>query len=171
MTGFALDFENTFDGGNIADGTYEVLITQTSEGATKSGSEYAEFRLTVRNDIDQKHKNQIVFHKVWKAKDTGKYNMASFNTIGKFAQLQKGKTYTSLEDLLNDYVGRPLKVTVKNETSDYNGQTYENLNVKGWDVTKFPNVQHVAKNNDKDNQTVGEMISNGITVSEDDLPF
>lgn len=169
MTGFTLDFENTFEGGGIADGTYETVITLTGEDATKGGAEYAEFRLTVRNDIDQKHKNQIIFHKVWKSKETGKYNMPTFNTIGKFAQLQRGKTYTSFEELLQDFVGKPVKVTVKNETSDYNGKTYENLNVKNWAVTGFPSVQHQYKA--KDDMSVSDMQTAGIQVSEDDLPF
>lgn len=169
MTGFTLDFNNTFEGGQIADGTYEVIITQAMENATPSGAEHVDLRLTIRNDIDQKHKNQIVFEKLWKAKETGKYNMTMFNTIGKAAQLQKGKTYTSLEELLNDFLNKPLRVTVKNETSEYKGKTYENLRVKRWEQTKFPNIQHQFKS--KENMSVGEMQSAGIDVSEDDLPF
>lgn len=178
MTGFSLDFNNTFEGGGIADGTYEVVITLAGEDATKNGAEYADFRLTVRNDIDQKHKNQIVFEKLWKAKATGKYNMMMFNTIGKAAQLQKGKSYNSMQDLLADYVGKPVRVTVKNETSEYNGNTYENLNVKKWEETKFPNVQHVYKQKDNAPQNNGGagndpfQPGNGpITVEDDDLPF
>ena len=169
MTGFTLDFENTFDGGQIEDGTYEVLITQAIENATPSGAEFVDLRLTIRNDIDQKYKNMIIFEKLWKAKDTGKYNMRMFNTIGKAAQLQKGKTYTSLKDLLDDFLNKPVRVTVKNETNEYKGKTYENLRVKRWEQTKFPQIQHQFKS--KDNMTVGEMQSSGITIDDDDLPF
>lgn len=175
MTGFSLDFENTFEGGGIADGTYEVLITHTGEDATKNGAEYASFRLTVRNDIDQKHKNQIVFEKIFKAKETGKYNMLMFNTIGKAAQLQKGKSYNSIDDLLADYLNKPLRVTVKNEESEYNGKTYNNLNVKKWEQTQFPSVQHVHKK--KDNApSAGNSPSYTnplppLEVNDDDLPF
>lgn len=173
-TGFSLDFENTFEGGGIADGTYEVVISKTGEDATQSGSEYADFRLTVRNDIDQKHKNQIIFEKLWKAKATGKYNMLMFNTIGKAAQLQKGKTYNNMDDLLADYVGKPVRVTVKNETSDYNGKTYENLNVKKWEPSQFPSVQHVYKKKDDAPNGGGQTYQNPLPpleVNDDDLPF
>lgn len=176
--GFSLDFNDTFEGGGIADGTYEVLITLASEDATPSGAEYTDFRLTVRNDIQQNHKNQIVFHKNWKAKATGKYNMTMFNTIGKAAQLQKGKSYQSMQDLLADYIGKPLRVTVKNETSEYNGNTYENLNVKKWEPTQFPNVQHVQKSKGdapQNNGPVGNdpFVPGGgpVIVEDDDLPF
>lgn len=170
MTGFSLDFENTFEGGGIQDGTYEVIITLASEDANKNGTEFVDLRLIVRNDIDQKHQNQIIFEKLWKAKATGKYNMTMFNTIGKAAQLQKGKTYNSLDDLLSDFVNRPVRVTVKNEESEYNGKTYENLVVKRWEQTKFPSVQHQFKKK-KENMTVDEMQAAGVLVSDEDLPF
>lgn len=174
MTGFSLDFNNTFEGGQIADGTYEVVISFTGEDATKNGAEYADFRLTIRNDIDQSHKNQIIFEKLWKAKATGKYNMLMFNTIGKAAQLKSGKTYNDMQELLADYVGKPLRVTVKNETSEYNGNTYENLNVKRWEQTKFPNVQHVFKQKDDAPTGGGQTYHNPLPpleVNDDDLPF
>lgn len=177
MTGFSLDFNNTFEGGSIADGTYEVVISLTGEDATKNGAEYADFRLTIRNDIQQNHKNMIIFEKIWKAKATGKYNMVMFNTIGKAAQLQAGKSYNSVQELLNDYVGKPLKVEVKNEDSEYNGKTYTNLNVKQWGNTAFPNVQHVYKKKDNDgggNMTQGNDPFSGdgqTVINDDDLPF
>lgn len=174
MTGFSLDFNNTFEGGQIADGTYEVVISFTGEDATKNGAEYADFRLTIRNDIDQSHNNQIIFEKLWKAKATGKYNMLMFNTIGKAAQLKSGKTYNDMQELLADYVGKPLRVTVKNETSEYNGNTYENLNVKRWEQTKFPNVQHVFKQKDDAPTGGGQTYHNPLPpleVNDDDLPF
>lgn len=175
MTGFSLDFENTFEGGGIADGTYEVLISFTGEDATKGGAEYADFRLTVRNDIDQKHKNQIIFEKIFKAKATGKYNMMMFNTIGKAAQLQKGKSYNSIDELLADYLNKPLRVTVKNEESEYNGNTYNNLNVKKWEPTQFPSVQHVYKKKENapaaGNSQSYENPLPPIEVNDDDLPF
>ncbi len=171
MSGFSLDFNDTFEGSQIADGTYEVVINGVKEDATRGGAEYIEFDLIIRNDVNQKHKNQHIFHKVWKSKDTGKYNMKTFNTIGKAVQLQNGKTYKSLQELLDDYVRKTAIVNVKNETSEYNGNTYENLNVKYWAQTKFPNLQHEFKSKDKDNMTVSEMQSAGIQVKEDDLPF
>ena len=38
-------------------------------------------------------------------------------------------------------VGKPLKVTVKNETSEYNGKTYENLNVKRIEKSELSGMQ------------------------------
>lgn len=178
MTGFTLDQTDVFEGGKIEDGTYEVLITLTGEDVTPSGAEFAEFRLTIRNDIKQPFQNMIIFEKVFKAKATGKYNMTMFNTIGKAAQLEKGKSYSSLDELLADFRMKALKVTVENKTSQCG--KYENLNVAygGWKATEFPNIQHQFKV--KDNDSGGNTPASGdpfttsggpIEVNSDDLPF
>lgn len=170
---FQLDFDNTFEGGAIEDGTYEVIIEKAHEDATPSGAEYINFWFRIRNDIQQKSQNQIIFHRIWKTKETGKYNPVMINTLGKSAQLQNGKSYTSMEDLLNDFVRKPLKATVKNETSEYNGKTYENLNVKYTAETAFPNVQHQWKANEQNSGQSDPFPQNNAapTIDEDDLPF
>lgn len=161
MAGFQFDFEDTFEGG-LADGTYETVIQSMNEDATKGGSEYISCVLVVRNDVDQKGKNALIFHKIWKAKADGKYNKSMINTIGKYARMSEDKVYNSLQDVFDDLTGKPVKVTVKNETSEYNGNTYHNLNVKRWDYTQFPTVAHVFKDGKPQEP---------IEVQDDDLPF
>lgn len=167
MTNFTLNMEDTFDG-VIQDGTYEAVITKCEENVTPGGAEHVDVRLTIRNDVNQKYKNNIIFHKIWKAKATGKYDMRFFNTIGAAAQLQQEKAYSSIEELFNNFLGKPVKVTVKNETSEYNGKTYENLNVKRWDKTALPEMTHQFKTTeDGSNPFAGGEIN----VEDDDLPF
>lgn len=169
MAEFKLDFNQAYEGGNskIEDGTYEVVIEKANEDATPSGAEYINFWLRIRNDIKQASQNQMIFHRVWKGKQTGKYNAAMINTLAKSAQLQNGKSYGSLNDLLNDFVNKPLKATVKNETSDYNGKTYENLNVKYTNASEYPDVQH--RNADKSSAPTKN--NDSIDIQDEDLPF
>jgi hypothetical protein len=171
MSGFSLDFNNVFEGnGRIADGDYEVIVNRCSEGATPGGAEFIEFDLIIRNDVDQAHKNMHIFHKVWKAKDTGKYNMKTFNTIGKACQLQNGKSYKSLQDLLDDYSLKTARVNVKNEESTYNGQSYTNTNVKYWTPSKLAGPSnHQFKSND--GKTFSELAASGVPIKDEDLPF
>lgn len=162
---FQLDQNNVLEGfQKVEDGVYEVIIDHAREDATPSGAEFTNFQLTIRNDLDQPHKNQKLWERVFKAKATGKYNMMMFNTIGKAAQLENGKTYNSFDELLEDYEGKPVQVYVKNETSEYNGKTYENTNVKQWKKTGFPEIQHQFKSNNKE-------TNQGATVKDEDLPF
>lgn len=168
MAGFSLDFNNVIEGG-IKDGIYEVVIDHATEDATPGGAEFTNFQMTIRNDLDQPHKNQKIWHRVWKKKDTGQYSMVMFNTIGKAAGLQAGKVYNSFQELLDDFRGRPVQVYVKNETSEYNGKTYENLNVKQWKPTKFPDVQHQYKQSN--NQTQSNNNPFDTNIQDSDLPF
>jgi|SRR5690625_4791252 len=173
MAGFTLDFNNTFEGfQKIEDGLYEVVIDHATEDATPSGAEFTNFQMTIRNDLEQPHKNQKIWHRVWKAKATGKYNMTMFNTIGKAAGLQAGKIYNTFDELLEDFRGKPVQVYVENTTSEYNGKTYENLEVKQWKQTKFPNVQHQWKKKDENNQSNdNNLFDSQPNISENDLPF
>src|SRR5699024_11845723 len=110
-------FENVFEGfQKIDDGVYEVVIDHASEDATKTGAESTNFQMTIRNDLDQPFKNQKIWERVFKAKATGTYNMMMFNTIGKAAGLQSGKTYNSFEELLEDFRGKDRKSTRLNSS-------------------------------------------------------
>lgn len=173
MAGFTLDFNNTFEGfQKIEDGLYEVVIDHATEDATPSGAEFTNFQMTIRNDLEQPFKNQKIWHRVWKAKATGKYNMTMFNTIGKAAGLQAGKIYNTFDELLEDFRGKPVQVYVENTTSEYNGKTYENLEVKQWKQTKFPNVQHQWKKKDENNQSNdNNVFDSQPNIGENDLPF
>lgn len=168
---FTLDFSKVKDT-KVENGTYECVVNNVSEGATPSGAEYMNFDLIIRNDIKQKTQNFHIFQRVWRAKDTGKYNVSMINTIAKACSMSDGKSYNSLEDLFNDFIGNPVRVTVKNETSEWKGNKYENLNVKRWEVTKFPNVQHQWKEKpQKATSTPASDDKPEIEVKDEDLPF
>src|SRR5699024_6590650 len=123
--------------------------------------------------LDQPHKNQKIWERIFKAKATGKYPMVMFNTIGKAAQLENGKSYSSMEELLNDFQGKPLQVFVKNEENKNpnTGKVYENTNVKQWNPTKFPQVQHQFKGNAENKGSNDGVFDGGIDISDDDMPF
>lgn len=173
MTTFNLDFNDTFEGtGNtkVKDGFYEVFVNGVKEDATPNGAEYVELDLIIRNDVmGNEHQNSHLFHKIWKTKATGKYNMKTFNTLGKAFKLQNGKQYNSFDELLNDFVNKVAETKVLNETSESNGKTYDNTNCKFFNESKFPSLAHIKKT--KDNTSVADMQKDNIEIKEDDLPF
>lgn len=164
MTAFKVDYNEAQEFGNVADGDYEVVVARVNEDATKGGAEFINFDLVIRNDISQPFANSHVFHKIWKAKETGKYNRGSVMNLAKMFQLPDGKEYPSFEDFLNDFHLKTAKIRVKNETSEYNGKTYENLNVKKFGLTSFPSLQHQFKGSVAPTRP-------SIDISDDDLPF
>lgn len=162
---FQFNHSDKFEGG-LKDGVYEAVISTVKEDVTPGGAQYVDVVLVVRNDIQQTGQNALIFHKIWKAKSTGKYNQKAFNTIGWSAQMDENKQYQSLQDVFDDLQGKPVLVKVKNETSEHNGTTYENLNVKQWNISKFPIVQHQWKAKNENPFQAATPV-----IEEDDLPF
>lgn len=163
MAEFTLDFSKA-DDGSIKDGTYEAVISSVKEDAAKTGTEFLNFDVVVRNDIDQKYKNAHVFQKVWRSKETGKYNQGRLMAIAKAAGMQDGKHYTSFEDFCNDFTGQPVKITVRNSTREYQGKTYDDTEIRRYEVSEFPDVQHKWPAGMTPNQPTP-------TVADNDLPF
>lgn len=171
MADIQLDFsqaDNT--NSRIEDGTYEALIVSVGEDATKNGSEFMNFNLVIRNDIDQRFKNFHVWQRIFRSKTDDTYPMRWINQIAKNAQMENGKKYHSYKELMDDFWNRPVKVTVKNEKSEYNGKTYENTNIKNWAPTDFPNVQHKAKSENKDKDPF-DKDNDTVDIKNSDLPF
>lgn len=167
MAGFKVDFSEAQEFGNVADGTYEVVVSRANEDATKNGAEFINFDYIIRNDINQQYKNSHIFHKIWKAKDTGKYNRGQVMNLAKAFGLQDGKEYQSFDDFLNDFEMHTAKIIVKNEKSNYNGKDYENLNVKKFGTTDFPQLQHQFKNKAESPTAT----NTNFEIDDDDLPF
>lgn len=127
---FTIDYSQAQEFATITNGTYEVFIESAKPDASEGGTDFMDIRFKIRDDFDQKFKNNIIFYKIWVNKETQQYNANKINTLAKMAQLPDGAKFAGVEEFLNALVGKHLKVTVKNETSEYNGKTYENLNVK-----------------------------------------
>ena len=168
--GFKVNYDEAQDFGAVPDGTYEVVIFNAREDVTQGGAENINFDMIIRNDIDQPRKNSHLFHKLWKAKATGKYNRGMIMYLAKTFGLQDGKDYASFEDFLNDFSGKVAKVQVKNEQSEYNGKTYDNTNIKKFEASAFPQLQHVWKTNNKE-EVPDFGPGTSIDINDDDLPF
>jgi len=166
MSGFTVDYKEAQEFGNVADGFYEVVVFNVTEEASKSGSEFLNFDLVIRNDVPQKYANSHLFHKVWKAKATNKYNRGTIMMLAKAFKLPDGKSYATFQDFLSDFAMRTANVTVKNEKSEYQGKTYDNTNIKKFADTKFPDLQHQFKKNDQSPSN-----ESTLDISDDDLPF
>lgn len=150
---FTIDYSQAKEFGSIANGTYEVTIDLAKQDATQGGADFLDIRFRIRKDFQQEFQNNIIFHRIFAKKEDGKYPVASIMNLAKAAGIPDGTKFTSLEDYLNQLEGKALKVTVKNEKSEYKGKTYENLNVKRMEVTDVP------------------IAAASADVSEIDLPF
>lgn len=151
---FEIDYSKAQEFASITDGTYETFIEKATEDATKNGADFVSIRFRIRKDFQQEFQNNIIFHRIFAKKDDGKYPTGIMQNLAKQAGIPDGTKFKTLEDYLNQLLNKCLKVTVKNETSEYNGNTYNNLNVKRIEKSDIPPLVNPAEQ-----------------ISEDDLPF
>ena len=157
---FTINHDDVMDFGMVEEGEYEVIVFKAFEDAAKSGTMFINLHLIIRNDIDQKHKNQYIFGSIWQSKETGQYHSGMINTVAKALGIENGKRFNTLQELLDDFKLRTARVTVKHE--EYNGKT--NVRVQRWEPSRFPNSQHQFK--------VDDIPVDGFhPVSNDDIPF
>lgn len=162
MSFFEVNHSEANEGGLLPVGDYEVVVKKAQEDKSPSGAVNINMHLAIRNDIDQKFKNKIIFASIWRTKDTGEYNKSLLNTVAKALQIPNGKKYSGLAELIADFVGKTAKVTIHHD--EYNGKTNER--VKYWNQSKHAKCNHVFTNNSDDQQhTFGQ------ADEEEDVPF
>ncbi|HHD4492370.1 TPA: DUF669 domain-containing protein, partial [Streptococcus pyogenes] len=118
------------------------------------GADFINIHFRIRKDFQQEFQNNIIFHRIFAKKEDGKYPEGVIHNLAKQAGIPEGTQFKSLDDYLNQLLNKCLKITVKNETSEYNGNTYNNLNVKRIEKSDIPS-----------------MVNPVEEFKEDDLPF
>lgn len=127
---FSVNYEAAEQFAAIEDGTYEVYIAQAEQSATQNGTDFLDIRLKIRDDFQQKFRNNLIFDKIYVNKSTLEYPIWVLQMYCKAAKVPENTNIQTIEQFLDLIKGKSMKVTVKNETSEWNGKTYENLRVK-----------------------------------------
>lgn len=190
------DYSNNQDNGfdPLPTGTYEMIINNAKENATKSGAETLQIDLLVRNDLDKvpdlaetnaKYHNRHVFMNNWKRHATNQYDLDGFQYILQAVGVPEGTPLKSIDDFIKLITGAAVNVYVKQEENTYNGTTSMVNRVAPWNFseTKFPEVQHEYKSSSKpaakspapsgNNNQADPFAGNAdtVNVSDDDVPF
>lgn len=173
---FKLDFSENEDFPEVKDGDYEVVMSNVQEDANpNTGTEFINFDMIIRNDIKQGFQNSHIFQRIYRNKTTNKYPQKFIMRIAEAFSLEDGKSYNNFDDFMKDFLAKPAKLRVKNESSDYDGKTYNNLNVKRWTKTDFPQLQHKWPDKTNPNKLKNDdpFANNGqeVEISDSDLPF
>ncbi|AVO22694.1 hypothetical protein PP222_gp39 [Streptococcus phage D1024] len=154
---FSVNYEAAEQFAAIEDGTYEVYVAQAEQSATQSGTDFLDIRLKIRDDFQQKFRNNLIFDKIYVNKSTLEYPIWVLQMYCKAAKVPENTYIQTIEQFLDLIKGKSMKVTVKNETSEWNGKTYENLRVKKREQSELP--PYSAK------------VEKAPEVSDLDLPF
>ncbi|CDG41642.1 unnamed protein product [Streptococcus phage TP-778L] len=154
---FSVNYEAAEQFAAIEDGTYEVYVAQAEQSATQNGTDFLDIRLKIRDDFQQKFRNNLIFDKIYVNKSTLEYPIWVLQMYCKAAKVPENTDIQTIEQFLDLIKGKSMKVTVKNETSEWNGKTYENLRVKKREQSELP--PYSAK------------VEKAPEVSDLDLPF
>ena len=146
--GFSTDYSevNSFD--LIPKGEYEVIIKTIEERTTQNGATGLNLTLVIRNDVEQKYQNRLLFHTLWKRREPSPadmqvqgYSFKQIMSLAKAAALPSGKNYENVQALCDELINHVMWVTVGHD--EYNGQMREI--VKFMNESKFPECRHVYK--------------------------
>lgn len=154
---FSVNYEAAEQFAAIEDGTYEVYVAQAEQSATQSGTDFLDIRLKIRDDFQQKFRNNLIFDKIYVNKSTLEYPIWVLQMYCKAAKVPENTDIQTIEQFLDLIKGKSMKVTVRNETSEWNGKTYENLRVKKREQSELP--------------PYSTKIEKAPEVSDLDLPF
>lgn len=138
MSLFSVNYEAAEQFSSVENGTYEVVVATAEQSASKSGTDFLDIRLKIRDDFQQKFRNNLIFDKVWINKQTLQYPEWGLQRYAKAVKIPEGVEIDTIEQFLDIIKGKTLKVTVKNEQSESNGVTYDNLNIKKMEQSELP---------------------------------
>lgn len=165
----------------LPEGEYEMVIKRASENVTPNGKETFQIVLVVRNDLTQvpelaetngKHANRYIFNDNWKRKATNQYDLENFQHILKACGVPEGTDLNSMEDIAKAISGRPARVFVKKEFSEYKGEEENNVAPWNYSRSQYPMVNHEwSKEEKNDAKKALEPFESVVEMSEDDIPF
>ena len=138
MSLFSVNYEAAEQFSSVENGTYEVVVATAEQSASKSGTDFLDIRLKIRDDFQQKFRNNLIFDKVWINKQTLQYPEWALQRYAKAVKIPEGVEINTIEQFLDIIKGKTLQVTVKNEQSEYNGKTYDNLNISKMEQSELP---------------------------------
>lgn len=138
MSLFSVNYEAAEQFSSVENGTYEVVVATAEQSASKTGTDFLDIRLKIRDDFQQKFRNNLIFDKVWINKQTLQYPEWALQRYAKAVKIPEGVEINTIEQFLDIIKGKTLKVTIKNEQSESNGVTYDNLNIKKMEQSELP---------------------------------
>lgn len=124
---FVINHEEAQQGRYLApEGDYEVVVAEAKFDRTFGGKDYIKLTLRIREDLEQEGLGETIEFPIWKrrdptTKDPDGYPNGTLQMLSRCAGLDNGLKLNGLDDLLDAWTNKPLKVTVKHDT--YNDVT------------------------------------------------
>lgn len=155
---FKTDYSEVADGNVLLpEGDYEVIFRHVGEGITQNNVTRINISMVVRNDVDQKFKDKLVWDSLYQVRQPseadlscGGYSYKRIQSLSKGAGLPNEKEYGNLDEWCNDFENRCSRIVIKHEL--YEGKT--RAKVKYYNETRFPVCKHVWKSPDEEEEYI-----------------
>jgi hypothetical protein len=152
--------------GLIKAGEYEVMIQEATIKTTPSGKEKISLKYKIREDVEQESKGRIIFEDIWKEKDNPQFfNRKRLNLLLRTQDIENGKTYEAITDLLTDLAGSYLILKITVEMDDYRGE----------EVNRVIYYRHTHNPSQSVNNTPlkegQKPVTKATPIKDEDLPF
>jgi len=165
MAGLRLDKDNTQGFTLLPEGEYEVYpVAFAKETAQSSGNKMAQFNYTVRDDVDQEGKGEMIRFDNFVETDGALWRI---NQASEAAGLDMDKEYPEgVWQWAEDFVNKAVRVVVGHRT--YNGRTFP-------EVREFKPSLYGGTYTPPAKEAGGSAATatptEPIDISDDDLPF
>lgn len=163
-----LSFSNKETYELIEQGEYEVILEKAELAKTKNGEKtYIALSFRIRNDVEQKFQNKLIFENIWKDKDNqNHYDDAKIQKIlltqGPNGKYEFANGYPELIQYIN---GLSMRITIeKKEADQWHEEPYNQVKYRSYKPSNAKPQELVS------NQPLSQNLSN-IEVNDDDLPF
>lgn len=110
----------------MVENDYEATIERMERKTLPSGKEKLSVMFRIRDDVDQKYRNKVLFKDIWEEKDNpGVFNRKMINKLLGTQEIEDGHEFETLNDVIDFLVGCNLIIHVSVEFDEYRG---ENVN-------------------------------------------
>jgi hypothetical protein len=118
----------------LPEGDYDVIISEVEKKQSSAGNDMLKLTLTIRTDIAQDgHKRKIWDYLV----DTEKAKF-KFQQVAKGLDFAEGAKYDTIDEFAEAILYKAVKVTIKHETSEFNGKTRTNERIVAYGLASKP---------------------------------
>lgn len=128
--------KNEFE--TISEGKYEAIVKEVEVTKSKSGNDMIKITVVLRDDVNQKFAKR----KLWDYLVASEKAKWKFNQVAKAIGIENGAKVATIQEFAKAMQFQPVKITVKHEQDEYNGETKTREKIDRYEPT-----DHVASGN------------------------
>lgn len=153
----------------VDEGEYEVEIVSYEYRTTATGKKQLNFKLKIREDVEQKNRGRLLFHSITEKEGDRAFNFYHVNkllTATKNCPGYKEKFGKEFDEVLQYLIGRQFLLFTTVEDGN-NGRPFNRIDDDSFEPSKW-NVSHPNPTGSTKSESAN---LDRITITDNDLPF